>query len=263
MATPDERINEAQAAIESSLRQSFKTGMSEVEQAFHAAEQEGEQIVGDPATTRPDELPPQYRPNTAVLTLADLISWGIPEATIVDYAQQGLLGQEYMSWAPSTLREHVMMAGKQLQRQAMIDAGKYAGKTVADPILEAYWEGKAPHPKTKQYVRCISHIAPVTCVVGINGRLWAFEKGVLYPRVPMEVVRILVEKAAALKQLDLYINLYSTMGTVPLLQKVAQQGGMTDAGVWANQYLAPVGGPQMTVNTVAGMFGGGHVPGTI
>ena len=147
MATPDERINEAQAAIESSLRQSFKTGMSEVEQAFHAAEQEGEQIVGDPATTRPDELPPQYRPNTAVLTLADLISWGIPEATIVDYAQQGLLGQEYMSWAPSTLREHVMMAGKQLQRQAMIDAGKYAGKTVADPILEAYWEGKAPHPR--------------------------------------------------------------------------------------------------------------------
>src|SRR5688572_21818276 len=105
MTKLDEKVADAKAAIDQSLRQQHATGQSPVEQAVNTAASLGEEIVGDPPTMQPHELPPHWRPESVSLSMQDLLTWGIPEQTIIKYAQQGVLGQEYMHWSVSDLRE--------------------------------------------------------------------------------------------------------------------------------------------------------------
>lgn len=243
---PDERVAEARRAIEDSLQRREDTGKSDVEQSFDAAAADGNPIAGDPATTRMDQIPRQYQHSLPSLSLDELISWGTPLPSIVKQLQNGLLGEEYMRWSETSLREYVVMRQRQVERKALTDAGKYASKTMVDLRMEPYWLGQGPHPKTGKYCTFISHIAQLTCPVGINGRIWFIERGKRYD-LPTEVIRILVEKSAALDEFEKVASIYQTMGQVGVLDKVAQQGGMTQAAHWAPEYLAPIGGPAMAL----------------
>lgn len=252
---PNERMNEAEEELRRSLERQHKAGQTEQEIAYANAEADGRPIVGDPAATAMHEIPREYQHSLPNLGIDELLSWGVAPASIVKQMQNGLLGDEYLRWSLSSLQEYVLMRERQGQRRAMSDAGKYASKTLIDPTMEPYWEGRGPHPKTGKWCTFISHIAQLTCPVGINGRVWYIEKGRRYD-LPTEVIRILVEKSAALDELEKVAQVYQQMGQMPIMQKVAQQGGMTQAAQWAESYLAPVGGPSIALPTerVPGMI---------
>lgn len=238
MTTIDERIDEAKAAVEASMRRQYATGLDNVGQAFAAAEEAGTPIAADPATTRYHELPQEYQTEPPPLTMQQLAAWGLSSQEIADLASRGILGPDYMNASMNDLTTAAVGATRQATRQAQIDAGIYAEKTLIDPLMEKYWEGKAPHPKTGKMVQTRSWIATMTIPVGINGRIWYFQKGRLYPRVPLEVLDILTQKSIALRDEAVLSSIYSSQMNIPLLDKVRQQGGVTEAGPWANAILA-------------------------
>ena len=241
MSELQERIDEAQRAVEESLRRQYATGLDSVHQAFQQAEEDGHPIAGDPATTRYHELPMEYQTEPPALTMQQLAQWGLGPQEIADFAARGILGPDFMNASANDLRTAAIGATRQAARQAQVDAGIYAEKTLVDPYMEGYWEGRHPHPKPPHRMcEYRSWIATMTIPVGINGRIWYFVKGRLYKKVPMEVLSILTGKAIALRDEAVLSSIYSMQMEIPLLEKVRQQGGQTDAGAWANSMLSSV-----------------------
>lgn len=248
MTSVDDKIKEAQDAVEASLRRQYQTGISAVEQAYAQAEEDGNPIAGDPATTRYHELPEEYQTEPPPLSMGQLAQWGLSPAEIAAFAERGILGPDFMNASADELRTAAIGATNQTKRMAQIDAGIYAEKTRVDPYMEGYWEGKHPHPKTGKLVRTKSWIATMTIPVGINGRIWYFVKGRLYKRVPLEVLDILTGKAVALRDEAILSSIYSMQMEIPLLEKVRLQGGQTNAAQWADSMLSGVT-DRMQVNT--------------
>jgi hypothetical protein len=252
MASVDDKIKEATEAVTASLKRQYQTGLNPVEQAFAQAEEDGNPIAGDPETTRYHELPMEYQTEAPPLTMKQLAQWGLSSQEIASFAERGILGPDFMNASANELQEAAIGASRQAQRQAQIDAGPYAEKTLVDHYMEGYWEGKMPHPKTGKLCSFRSWIATMTVPVGINGRIWFFVKGRLYRKVPMEVLNILTQKAVALRDEAILSSIYSMQGQVPLLEKIRQQGGQTSAGQWADSMLSSVT-DRMQVNTSASL----------
>jgi hypothetical protein len=238
MTQVDERVKEATKAVEESIRRQYEQGSTPVQQAFSRAEADGNPIVGDPNAMAYHELPMEYQTEPPALTMQQLAQWGLSPQEIATFASRGILGPDFMNASMGDLRSAAIGATRQASHQAQIDAGIYAEKTRIDPYWERYWQGQSPHPKTNLMCQYRSWIATLTVPVGINGRIWYFEKGKLYRKVPMEVLMILTAKAAALRDEAILSSIYSMQAAVPLMEKVRMQGDDTNALGWASSMTA-------------------------